>query len=68
MCVSFKPIQHSEFANTFEDIFDSNFSTGPCATVNPIKEGWLHMNKIVFPLSIAVGIVEYKIAVILLIF
>ena len=58
MCELFNPIQLSEFASIFEDIFFLYCSTGPCAILNPIKLGWLHMNNIVFPLSTAVGILE----------
>ena len=46
----------------FAEIFDSNCSTGPFAIVNPIKEGWLRMDNIVFPLSMAVGILVISVA------
>ena len=65
MCSFVNTNQLSEFDSIFEEIFDSYCSTGPCAIVNPIREGWLQMNNIVFPLSMAVGILESSVAVIL---
>ena len=65
MYVFVSPIQLCEFDNIFEELFYSYCSTGPCAIVNTIKEGWFQMNKSVFPLSVAVGILESSVAVIL---
>ena len=61
ICDSFSPIQLSEFANIFEDILDLYCSTGPCAMLNHIKLGWLQMLRIVFPLYIAMGILESRV-------
>ena len=46
-------------------VIDSNCSTGPIAIVCPSREGWLQMDNIVFPLSMAVGILESRVAEIL---
>ena len=59
MCSFVNPNQLSEFDSIFEEI-----SIVPFAIVNPSREGWLKMNNIVFPLSMAVEILESSVSVI----
>ena len=65
MCSFVNLIQLSELDNIFEEIFDSYCSTGLCAIVNPIREDWLQMDSIVFPLYMAVEIIGSSVADIL---
>ena len=55
----------SESESIFDKTFDLNCSTGAIAILCPSRAGWLHVSIMVSPLSIAMGILPSKVAVIL---